>query len=527
MEPLGHDRRWWALAFIGISLLVISLNNSILNVAIPSISRTLGASTSDLQWILDAYTLVFAALLLTMGSINDRIGRKRGLQVGLTIFGVASLVASLSTTTQMLILSRALLGIGSAMIMPSTLSLVTATFRDSQERAQAIAIWAAIFALGIGVGPVLGGLLLQQFEWNSVFLSNLPVVVVALVGGYFFIVESKDEHAPKPDVPGVLLSVTGLFALVFGFIRAGLEGWAATEVVLAFVLAFVLLLAFAIWERRTSQPMLPLGFFRNLSFTAANAALVMVSFSLFGSLFFMGQYFQSVKGMTALEAGVRLLPMALTLTAAAAFSSTVSRHLRTKLTVGIGILIAATGMFILSRVATVDAPYTTVLLGLMVLAVGMGTATSPATNSVMGSVPVTRAGVGSAMNDTTRQIGGALGVAVLGTFMNTIYLDDLQSASVIDSLPAQAVSGIRNSIQGAHLVAAQINTPQLSSAIIHTADQAFVSGMTTAMLIASGIMLGAAILTFLLLPSEVQPSDPAHTAEVVGAPVGSRTRPHG
>ena len=505
-HPQGYEKRWWALVFIGVSLLVISLDNTILNVAIPSISRQLGASASDLQWIIDAYILVFAALLLTMGSIGDRVGRKRALQFGLVVFGSMSLMAALSTSVPMLIVARALLGIGGATIMPATLSIVTATFRDPKERSQAIAIWAAVFGLGVGVGPVLGGWLLERFHWNSVFFINLPVVVVALIGGYFFITNSKDEHAPRPDIPGVILSITGLFSLIYGIIQAGQVGWTDSTVFTAFGVAGLLLLSFAFWESRTPNPMLPLRFFRNPSFTAANTALALVTFSMFGSLFFMSQYFQSVQGYTALEAGIRLLPMALALTVAAALSARVAQRLKTKLTVGLGILIAAAGMFMMSQVATADASYGIVLLALIILAVGMGTAMSPATNSVMGSVPVTKAGIGSAMNDTTRQLGGAMGVAVLGTLMNTIYLDRINQVAVLGVLPAQAVEFIRSSIQGAHVVASTLNLPLVSPAIIDAANKGFVAGMDYSMLIGSGIMLVAAVVTFLVLPAEIQPS---------------------
>ncbi len=499
-----QSNRWLGLLFICISLMVISLDNTILNVALPSISRELGATASELQWIIDAYVLVFAALLLTMGAVGDRVGRKKALQFGVLMFGIGSLAAALATSTPILIAARAFLGIGGATIMPATLSIVSATFRDPKERSQAIAIWAAVFAFGVGLGPLIGGWLLEHFEWNSVFFVNLPVVVIALIGGYLYISESKDETAPAPDIPGVLLSITGLFALVYGIIEAGLHGWGAQHVLLSFAVAAVLIGIFAWWENRAPNAMLPLSFFRNMSFTGANIALALVTFALFGSTFFISQYFQSVQGFNALHSGARVVPLAIMLTICATFSARVNQRLGTKWTVGIGIMLAGIGLLYMSQVAHVDTPYTTFVIGQLILGAGMGTAMSPATNSIMSSVPINKAGIGSAMNDTTRQLGGALGVAVLGTFANNVYLNHVNSLELMNTLPADAATAIRNSIQGAHIVAEQLNNPSISPLIVNTANDAFVLGMTEAMFIGSLIMFAAAILTFAILPSEVR-----------------------
>ena len=298
-----YKRRWAALGFLAFSLLVISLDNTVLNLALPSISKDLGSDTTELQWIIDAYILVFAALLLTMGSLGDRIGRKKVLQVGMVLFGCFSLGAALSRSTGMLITMRGLMGAAGATIMPSTLSILTATFRDAKERAQAIALWTAVYALGAGIGPLVGGWLLTHFTWSSVFYINLPIVVIGLVGGYFFIQDSRAEHPRKVDIPGCALSVAGLFALVYGIIEAGIDSWTAPNVLYAFAAAFVLLVVFVIWEVRTPNAMLPLKFFKNMSFTGANIALTLVSFALTGCFFFLSQYLQSVHGYNALQAG--------------------------------------------------------------------------------------------------------------------------------------------------------------------------------------------------------------------------------
>jgi len=506
-EEQAYKKRWFALAFLMVSLLIIALDNTVLNVALPSISRDLSANASELQWIVDAYVLVFAALLLTMGAIGDRLGRKKVLQAGLLVFGIGSVWAMLSTSTIMLIAARSFLGIGAAMIMPSTLSLLTATFRDPKERAQAIAIWAGSFALGMGFGPMISGALLEHFEWPSVFVINIPVVVIGLIGGYFFIQESKDDMARKPDIPGVVLSIAGLFALVYGIIEAGKGSWTNDEVLLPLGIGLILLSIFGWWQLHAKNPMLPLRFFRNMSFTGANVALTLVMFSMFGTFFFMTQYFQTVLGYTPWETGIYMFPMSIVSFIFAINSARVAHRIGTKLTVSVGIFMAGCGLLFLSQVPEVDTDYWVLLIGLCVLPMGMGTAMSPATNSIMGSVPVNKAGVGSAMNDTTRQVGGALGIAILGTVLNGIYLNKIEGLKEqIPMLSEEALEGIESSIQGAHIVAGNIPDPAVSQAIIDTADQAFVTGMTDAFFVAFIIMMITAVLTFIIIPKDVQPS---------------------
>ncbi len=505
----GYKNRWLGLLFICISLLVISLDNTVLNTAIPSISRDLEASTSEIQWIIDAYSLSFAALLLTMGALGDRYGRKPALQIGLFLFGIGSLAAALSNSTEMLIGSRAFLGIAAAIIMPATLSIISATF-PPKERSQAIALWAAVFGLGVGLGPTIGGWLLEHYSWHSVFYINLPVIALALIGGQLMIANSKDESAPKIDIPGVVLSIPGLFALVYGIIEAGQKSWTDSTVLISFGVAGVLLGIFAIWESRYEHAMLPLYFFKNMSFTGANTALALVIFSLFGSLFFMSQYMQTVLGFTALEAGIRLIPLSFALAIAAAMSARIATKLGTKYTVALGILIGAGGMFYMSQMLDVDTSYGTILIGQLILASGLGIAMSPATNSVMGSVPVSKAGIGSAMNDTTRELGGALGVAIFGTLMNGVYLNGVEKLKAV--LPSQVFGPsydvVSSSIQGAHGVASNPQMPSdLSSTIINTANRAFVDGMTESMLIGSGILVLTSLLVVILLPSVVRRSE--------------------
>lgn len=527
----GSWRRWGALIFLASSVLIIALDNTVLNVALPSISGELNATSSGLQWIVDTYTVVFASLLLTIGAIGDRIGRRRMLQAGLIVFGCFSLGAALSTSAEMLICMRGMQGLGAAMIMPSTLSILVATFREPKERASAIAIWSATFALGVGIGPVVGGLLLAHFHWCSVFYINLPIVAVALIGGYFFVQDSKDDHPHGIDLPGSILSIAGLFALVYGIIEAGIAGWGAHNVLYAFVAAAVLLGAFAYCEWRSSNAMLPLVFFKNMSFTGANIALTMMAFAMMGCVFFLSQFIQTVQGYSPLQSGVRILPIAGVAYVAAIMSSRVAQRIGTKLAVALGLLVIAVGLLYLGEVGEVTTSYLKIALGMSIVGFGLGWTMSPATNSVMGSVPVRKAGVGSAMNDTTREVGAALGVAVFGTLLNRVYISNidplineinLMAQSLSVPFPTQTIDTVRGSIQGAHAVAQQIpylNLSQemsqtLSQAIISESNKAFVSGMVHALMIAGIIMLAASIVALIILPSRVRPSENEIEADV-------------
>jgi len=342
-----------------------------------------------------------------------------------------------------------------------------------------------------------------------VFYINLPIVVIALIGGYFFIRDSRDEHPRKVDIVGSLLSIAGLFALVYGIIEAGQTSWTEDRVLYSFAAAAVMLTAFAVSEWRSSEPMLPLRFFWNMSFTGANMALTMISFSMFGIMFFMSQFFQTVQGYTALQAGVRLLPMAGMSFIAAVMSAKIAQRVGTKVAVGTGILIAASGLFYLWGIAEVDTSYGMIVTGMCIISLGMGLTMSPATNSIMGSLPVDKAGIGSAMNDTTRLLGGALGVAVLGTIMNNIYIakiDDTLGAA-LSPLP-QLLEAARSSIQGAHFAAQQMQSinPTLASMIVDSSNQAFVSGMARGIVIAGIIMAVASLVTFVILPMRVRPA---------------------
>jgi EmrB/QacA subfamily drug resistance transporter len=500
----SDNQRWLSLVFIIISLMVITLDNTILNVALPSISRELGASSAQLQWIVDAYILVLAGLLLTMGYLSDRVGRKPFLLIGLLLFGLFSLGAALSRSTALLIAMRALMGVGAAVIMPSTLSILTTTFRDSRERAQAISIWAASFALGLGIGPLLGGWLLEHFNWQSIFYLNLPLAAIGLVGVSFYVQNSRADQPRRLDFPGVLLSMTGFLALVYALIRAGEMGWMDKYVSITFAAAACLLLVFGLWEARITHAMLPLQLFKNRSFSGANLALTLVYFVLFGVFFFLSQFLQSVQGYSPLQAGVRILPIAGATFLFAAFSARAARWIGARYTSTLGILISGIGLYYFSRVLAVDAGFGGLALGMCIISAGVGLTISPLTNSIMGSVPLDQAGVGAALNDTTRQIGGALGVAVLGALLNTNYIRQIEDLNGSAGLSAQMTDLVRSGVQGAQGAAHLANSPGLSQRITDVANSAFTSGMAEALLVAAFIMLITSIVTFSILPNRIQ-----------------------
>jgi len=501
-DSYHYANRRLGLIFIGISVIVLSLDNTIVNVALPAIARDLKASNTDLEWIVDGYVLVFASLLLTMGTLGDRLGRKRALQGGLILFGMGSLAAALSPNTLVLIVTRMLLGIAGALILPSTLSTVNATF-TAEERPQAIATWASLFGLGVAIGPVLGGLLVQTFSWHAIFLVNLPVILVALIGGQIYLGETKDPAAPPPDGVGSVLSIAGLFALIYGLIQAGVAGWTAPIVIVAFSLAAILLAVFAGWEARTPYPMLPLRFFRNPAFTGANVTLTLLTFSLFGSVFFTPLFLQLILGYPAFTSGLLILPLALTLTFVTSRSAKVAQRLGTKRTVALGVALTGTAFLYMALVYRVDTTYfPLVLLGQVLQATGIGLAISPATTAIMSSVPLTQAGVGSALNDTNRQLGGALGIAIFGTVGTSVYLRGVASLQGVLSAEAyrQVAAGLATALSP---VTQNLISSGLRAQVIQTAQAAFMLGMREAFLIGAGIMYGSAVFALLVLPNVI------------------------
>lgn len=499
-RPVGYERRWWILGVLCMSLLVIGLDNTILNVALPTLVRDLNASNSQLQWIVDSYTLVFAGLLLTTGSLSDRFGRRSALGLGLAIFGVGSVMSAFASSATVLIGTRALMGVGGAFIMPSTLSILTNVF-PAEERGRAIGIWAGVSGLGIGIGPVVGGWLLNHFWWGSVFLVNVPVVIVALVAGRLIVPNTRDPEAPRLDPMGAGLSIVGLVSLVYGIIEAPSRGWTDPTILAAFTVAAVTIGAFVAWELHTDHPMLNVHFFENPRFTAASISVTLVFFALFGSLFFLTQYLQFVLGYSALDAGLRVAPIALTLIVVAPITGRLVRPIGNKVLVVAGMAVVASGLWFLSTV-TVTSGYPHVLVAIMILGTGMSLAMTPATESIMGSLPPGKAGVGSAMNDTTRQIGGALGVAILGSIFSSAYTSSL--ASALHGLPAQAASSADASVGNALALASQISGSG-GQALALAAKTSFIDAMDRGLFVGAAVAVTGALVALLWLPN--RPAD--------------------
>ncbi len=502
-----HARRWWTLGVLCFSLVVITLDNTILNVAIPTLQRELHASNSQLQWMVDSYTLVFAGLLLTAGSLGDRFGRRGALQLGLLVFGVGSVVAALVDTPNKLIAARALMGVGGAFIMPSTLSVLTNVFTDPGERARAIGMWAGVAGIGIALGPLAGGFLVEHFYWGSIFLVNIPVVVIAVVAGVFLVPTSKDPAAPRLDPLGAVLSMAGLSALLYGIIEAPGKGWTDQLILISFGLAAVLLLLFVTWELRTREPMLDVKFFRNPRFSAASTGIALVFLSLFGSLFLLTQYFQFVLGYTALQTGVRLLPYAAVLMVVAPLSARFVEHIGTKLVVTLGLTLVAAGLFTMAQIG-VGTSYGDIVWRIVLVAGGMGCTMAPATESIMGSLPLSKAGVGSAVNDTTRQVGGALGIAIIGSVLASTYGSKIGAAIAKQSRPVpKSIADAMKSQLGAALAVAQRIGGPIGALIRNTARHAFVTGMHQGMVVGGAAALVGAVVALVWLP--------AHAADAV------------
>lgn len=498
----AHDRRWLALAVLCLSLVLIVLDNTVLNVALPTLVRDLGASTTQLQWIVDAYVIVFAGLLLTAGALGDRFGRRGALQLGLVIFAVASALAALSGSSGQLIGARSVMGLGAAFVMPATLSIITNIFTDPKERAQAIAIWAGMAGVGVALGPVIGGYLLGHFWWGSVFLINLPIVVLALVSGRLLLPESRDPSAPRLDIVGAVLSIAGIGALLWAIIEAPQHGWAAPVTLGTFALAAVLLAAFALWERRVDKPMLDVAFFRDPRFSAASGSIALVFFALFGSFFLFTQLLQFVMGYTAFEAGLRLLPVSVVLGVVSPFSARMVERVGTKVVVTSGLVIVAVGLAMASTFS-MGSSYGDLLVSMLVLSAGMGLTMAPATESIMGSLPPGKAGVGSAVNDTTRELGGALGVAVLGSLLASGYASSLGDALRGFPVPAEVATVVQQSVGAALQVAAGVGGPG-GEALSSAARAAFVDAMGTGLVVAAVAALVGAAVTAVFLPARVR-----------------------
>ena len=503
-EPRGN--RWAVLVVLSAALAVISLDNTIVNVALPALQEELKATTSQLQWVVDAYSVMFAGTLLLAGSLGDRFGRRRALLIGLVIFGVGSLMAGFANTALVLTMWRAVMGIGGAFIMPSTLSILVQVFSDRRERAQAIGIWAAVAGAAVAIGPIVGGFLIEYVSWHAIFWVNPPLVVLAILATLWLVPESRDPSKPRLDPLGAVLSTIGLVALVVTVIEVPDSG-INTLTITSSVCAAVFLTAFVWWELRAPRPMLPMSLFRNRLFTISITCVALVYGALMGMMFFLPQFLQLVQGNTPLESGIAVMPGAGGLLVASLFSPRIAERIGTRTTVIIGLVMVTAGLA-MSAFLTAGTAYWFIGVSLGLMGLGLGMVLPQATNGILASVPTERAGMGSAVNDGMAELGGSLGVAILGSLLALGYRNEIESqvaaaGDAINAIPANVVEAVRESL-AAGVLAVQQLPPELATPIREVAGNAFVSGMTTALMVAAGITLVGVLLAWWLFPNRVE-----------------------
>jgi EmrB/QacA subfamily drug resistance transporter len=491
------------LASLLLAAFAINVDTTIVNVALPSLVRELHASTTELEWIVDAYNLLFAALVLATGNLSDRLGRKGVLLCGLGVFGAATTAGGLVNSPNGLIAARAVMGIGAALIFPATLSLLTNVFTERRERARAIGLWGATAGVGIAVGPIVGGWLLEHYSWPSVFFALAPIAALAAVLIAVSVPTSRDPQTPPPDRAGVVLSTTAMAALIYTIIEAPNQGWLSARTIVGLVLAGALLVAFIAWERRAAAPMLDVGLFSNLRFSAASGAVTITFFALMGFIFLVTLYMQFLKGYGPLSTGVRILPVAATVGITSIVGTSLAVRAGTKLVVAGGLVSLAVGLAWTSSVSATTS-YLTIAGQMVLLGAGIGLTSAPATESIMGAVSDAQAGIGSAINDATRILGATLGVAIIGSIYASLYASRLSTA-----LPAQvpdtAAHAAQSSVGAAFAAAAQLDgagQTGIALTLRDAASTAFFDGFGAACLVAAGVAIAGAVMAAVLLPAQ-------------------------
>ncbi len=490
---MGHPRRRQILGVLCLALLIVVIDNTILNTALPTLARDLHATTTDLQWITDAYTLTFAALLIVAGALGDRFGRRRALLAGLTIFGLGSAAAGLSSSAGELIAFRAVMGVGGAFVMPATLSILNSVF-PPKERAQAIAAWSAVAGAAIVLGPTLGGLLLDHFSWSAVFFVNIPLVAIALIAVGTVIPSLRGaERTGRLDIPGAVLSGLAMLAAIDAVIEAPNQGWISARTLGQLGLAAVLMIGFVLRELHTEHPLIDLRVFKHRAFSAATASVGLIFLVMFGSLFALTQYLQLVHGYSPLGAGLRALPFGFAVMVTAPSSSLLVRRFGVRTVIPAGLLSMAAGLFVLTGL-TATTGLLHLSIGTALMGTGMGLVLAPASESLMSVLPVEQSGVGSAVNDTIQEFGGSLGVAVIGSIVSAAYRSQMHSSQ----LPTAVLHHAASSIGAAYVTAAHM--PQLAAPIMSAARGAFTNAMTTGFTVAGAVAALAALGLSLALP---------------------------
>jgi EmrB/QacA subfamily drug resistance transporter len=502
MTELTNRRRMLVLATVCLAAFAINLDTTIVNVALPDLGRQLGATTRDLQWIVDGYNLAFAALVLTAGSLGDRFGRRPALLVGLAGFAVSSGVGAAVGSASALVAVRFVMGASAAVIFPTTLSIITNAFPDRRERAKAIGVWGAVTGLGVAVGPVTGGLLLAHFGWPSVFVALVPVAALAFVATWAWVPESSDPSEARLDLPGLVLSSAAIGLLVYTVIEAPARGWSSNPTLAGFVAAAALVGVFVAVERRRARPMIDLTLFRTPAFSAASASVTVAFFALFGFIFLVTQYFQFLRGYGSLSTGVRILPVAMTIAIGSVGGVILAGRIGTRavVTTGLVLLGSAFGWIALSSTFM---PYDRIVGQMVLMGLGLGLTTAPATESILSVLPPAKAGVGSAVNDATRELGGTLGVAVLGSIFTSLYARHLTTTSFGD-LPTHVVSSAQNSVAAALGTVGHAHRGRTQQQLLDGVHTSFMSGFHIACIVAAAICLvGAA--GALPLPGRTRP----------------------
>jgi EmrB/QacA subfamily drug resistance transporter len=480
-----------------LSLLIVVIDNTILNTALPTLARVLHAGTSSLQWITDAYTLCFAALLIPAGALGDRYGRRLSLVGGLATFALGSAAAAFASGTGMLIGARVVMGLGAAFVMPATLSILNAVF-PPKERPQAIAAWSAVTGIGIVIGPTLGGLLLSDFWWGSVFLINIPLVVLALAGVILIVPETAEPGGHRLDVAGTVLIAGALFAIVDAIIEAPGRGWTGTVTLAEIAAGLAMLAVFAWWELRISHPLVDLRIFASRAFSTAAASVTVIFFALFGSLFVLTQYLQLVHGYSPLSAGLRALPFALAIGAVSPLSPILAQRFGTRLMIPAGLALMGIGLLDLST-AGVHTAYPPIALAVAIMGAGMGLVMAPASTIIMTTVPAHQAGAGSAINDTIREVGGALGIAIVGSLAAAVYRSRLTQLLTARHAPGPVVHIATSSVAAADAAAKQVGGAS-GGELVAAAHSAFVNAMAMGVRVAAGVALISAIAAIFALP---------------------------
>lgn len=492
----GRRRPGLVLAVVLLAAFAINLDTTIVNVALPAFSRQLHANTTDLQWIVDGYNLAFAALVLSGGTVGDRYGRRGTLAAGLGIFVLGSVLATFAGGPGSLIALRVVMGAAAAFIYPTTLSIISQTFTERAARAKAIGAWGAVTGVGVAVGPIAGGALLEQFSWRSVFAALVPVALLALIGTLIIVPRGKAPVTNPLDSRGLMLSILTLASLVYTIIEAPNAGWGSTRTLAGFAIAIAAGALLVRAERRTAAPMLDVRLFANLRFTAASGAVTVAFFALFGFIFLITQYMQILRHYSPLSTGLRILPVAIAIAVTSATGTVLAVRIgnKTVIATGLGLLVTA---FTWISFATATMSYTEIALQMLVLGSGLGLTTAPATESIMGVVRPDQAGVGSAVNDATREVGGTLGVAIIGSVYASLYHHAIAGAAV----PTAARSAARASFAATQEVAAQLPA-QLGVVLRAQANVGFLNGLHAGCQVAAGVCALGAVLVLAFLPSK-------------------------